>query len=211
MVRSSCGRHQCQRCPPGIWSHVHGQLVRASLDAESDLHVGAVIDTVSLCAAGREPAAGNLVETVVLGQGRGAAAPTLSTRAQETNVWWSTSLVIGSLPLKTALLLEDITLVSNAMSTTMTANPLDMNVNTFGSLLPRLSHHRNGLSTQPPGETPMPSKLPVVPPNRFTSPWVLQQSWPVSTPLAGIPARLNCSASVPTGENASWFRLIELK
>src|SRR5215469_3513833 len=102
--------------------------------------------------------------------------PQRDNEAQESNEWRSAWLVIGSLLLKTALLLADITLVSNAMSTTMTANPLDMKVRTFGSLLLRLSQNRNGLSTQPAGEMPMPSKRPVVPPNRFTSPWVLQQS-----------------------------------
>ena len=52
------------------------------------------------------------------------------------------------------LSLEDMTLVSNAICTTMLANALDMNVMTFGSLLSRLSHHRNGLSTQPPSKVP---------------------------------------------------------
>ncbi len=40
--------------------------------------------------------------------------------------------------------------LSKAIWTTMLANAFDMNVSTLGSLLPRLSHHRNGLSTQPP-------------------------------------------------------------
>jgi hypothetical protein len=50
------------------------------------------------------------------------------------------------------LLLDDITLVSNAIWTTMLANVLDMKVSTFGSLLLRLSHQRNGLSTHPPSK-----------------------------------------------------------
>ena len=85
-----------------------------------------------------------------------------------------------------------MTFVSNAMRSTMLAKPLDMNVMTSKSLLLRLSHHRNGLSTQPVGETP--SKFPVWPPKRSTC--VLQQSLPVSTPLAGIPALLKVIASM---------------
>ena len=48
------------------------------------------------------------------------------------------------------MLLEPSTVVSKAIWTTMLANPFDMNVSTLGSLLLRLSHHRNGLSTHPP-------------------------------------------------------------
>ena len=58
-------------------------------------------------------------------------------------------------------LLEAITVVSKAIWTTMLANPFDMNVSTFGSLLLRLSHHLNGLSTQPPSKLgTFPSKFP---------------------------------------------------
>src|SRR4051794_22091191 len=104
------------------------------------------------------------------------------------------------------LALEDITFVSKAIWTTIVANARDMSVSTSGSLLLRLSHHRNGLSTQPPSKLGMlPSKLPVYPPKRSTSSCVLQQSCPVSTPLAGIPTRLKLNASVPTGEKNSWF------
>jgi hypothetical protein len=39
----------------------------------------------------------------------------------------------------------------------------------------------------------------------------LQQSWPVSSPLAGMPAAWNCCASVPTGEKKMWFLPIESK
>jgi hypothetical protein len=39
----------------------------------------------------------------------------------------------------------------------------------------------------------------------------LQQSCPVSRPLAGIPMLLKLIASVPTGENSSWLSPIELK
>src|SRR3954467_13270276 len=56
----------------------------------------------------------------------------------------------GSFWLETGLLLADITFVSNAICPTWLANALDTKVITFGSLLERLSHHRNGLSTQPP-------------------------------------------------------------
>ena len=63
-----------------------------------------------------------------------------------------TSEAIGSFFLKTTLLLDDITFVSKAMWTTMVANAFDMNVSTSGSLLSRLSHQRNGLSTQPPSK-----------------------------------------------------------
>ena len=38
------------------------------------------------------------------------------------------------------------------MRTVMSANAFDMKVNTVGSLLLRLSHQRNGLSTQPPSK-----------------------------------------------------------
>src|SRR5262245_35369756 len=94
----------------------------------------------------------------------------------------------------------------------MVAKAFDMNVRTAGSLLLRLSHHRNGLSTHPPSKVPrLPSKLPTVPPNRSTSCWVLQQSCPVSTPLAGIPTALKLIASVPTGENSSCSSPIESK
>src|SRR5207247_10894285 len=49
----------------------------------------------------------------------------------------------------------------------MLANPFDMNVSTFGSLLLRLSHHRNGLSTHPPSVLgTFPSKFPRDRPNR---------------------------------------------
>src|SRR5579859_7795175 len=98
------------------------------------------------------------------------------------------------------------------MSTTITANPFDMNVSTFGSLLLRLSHQRNGLSTHPPSlPGTVPSKLSVKPPNRSTSCWVLQQSCPVSRPLAGIPLRLKLYASVPVGDNNSWLSPTESK
>src|SRR3954465_11122261 len=99
-----------------------------------------------------------------------------------------------------------MTFVSNAIWTTIEANAFDMNVSTFGSLFDRLSHQRNGLSTQPPSKLgTLPSKLPRYPPNRSTSCWFLQQSCPVSTPLAGTPTRLKLNASVPTGEMNSWF------
>src|SRR5690348_15373288 len=118
----------------------------------------------------------------------------------------------GSFLLMTALLLADITFVSKAICRTMVANALVMNVRTFGSLLLRLSHQRNGLSTQPPSVVPrLPSKLPVCPPNRSTSACDLQQSCPVSRPLAGMPARLNSYASVPTGDRNSCFSPIESK
>src|SRR5690348_15021422 len=110
------------------------------------------------------------------------------------------------------LSLADITFVSKAICRTMVANAFVMNVRTSGSLLLRLSHQRNGLSTQPPSVLPrLPSKLPVCPPNRLTSACDLQQSCPVSRPLAGMPARLNSYASVPTGERNSWFLPIESK
>src|SRR3954447_8665444 len=108
--------------------------------------------------------------------------------------------------------LDVMTFVLKAIRTTLSANAFDMNVSTFGSLFSRLSHHRNGLSTQPPSKLPrLPSKLPTVPPNVSTSSWVLQQSWPVSTPPAGTPALLNVYASVPTGENSSCGLPIESK
>jgi hypothetical protein len=114
--------------------------------------------------------------------------------------------------LKVTLLLADITLVSNAMLTTMLANGLDMNVSTSGSLLLRLSHHRNESSKQPPSKLgTLPSHLPVKPPNRSTSSCVLQQSWRVRTPLAGTPAALKLNASVPTGDGNSWFLPIEVE
>src|SRR5215813_4775184 len=125
---------------------------------------------------------------------------------------WPVLARIGIARVRTDLLLEDSTVVSKAMWITMLANPLDMNVSTFGSLLLRLSHHRNGLSTHPPSKLgTFPSKFPRDPPNRSTSPCVLQQSCPVSTPLAGIPATLKLNASVPTGENSSWLSPMELK
>ena len=75
------------------------------------------------------------------------------------------------------MLLEPSTVVLKAIWTTMLANPFDMNVSTFGSLLLRLSHHRNGLSTHPPSVLGMfPSKFPRDPPNRSTSLCSLQQS-----------------------------------
>ena len=102
--------------------------------------------------------------------------------------------------------------LSKAMLATMFANVRDMKVMTPKSLLSRLSHHRNGLSTQPPSKDgTLPSKLPVTPPNRSTSSWVLQQSYPVSTPLAGIPTLLKLIASVPTGDRNSWFFRIEFR
>src|SRR5215471_1719585 len=110
------------------------------------------------------------------------------------------------------LLLADITLLSKAIRTTMSANAFDMNVSTLGSLLLRLSHHRNGLSTHPPSKLGIfPSKFPREPPNKSTSSCDLQQSCPVSRPLAGIPILLKLIASVPTGENSSWLSPIELK
>ena len=110
------------------------------------------------------------------------------------------------------MLLADITFVSNAIRTTVLANAFDMKVSTAGSLLLRLSQNRNGLSTHPPSKLGMfPSKFPVKPPNRSTSCCDLQQSCPVSRPLAGIPALLKLNASVPTGENSSWLSPIELK
>jgi hypothetical protein len=48
-----------------------------------------------------------------------------------------------------------LTFVSKAICTTMVANAFDMNVRTSGSLLDRLSHQRNGLSTQPPSKLGM--------------------------------------------------------
>src|SRR5258706_15922801 len=93
---------------------------------------------------------------------------------------------MGSFLLNTALLLADITFVSKAICTTIVANALDMNVSTLLSVLGRLSHHRKGLSTQPPSKLGMlPSKLPRNPPKRSTSRWSLQQSCPVNRPLAG--------------------------
>src|SRR5213078_1340587 len=66
--------------------------------------------------------------------------------------------------------LLDITVLSNAIRTVVFANAFDMNVSTCGSLLLRLSHHRNGLSTHPPSKLgTLPSKLPRYPPNRSTS------------------------------------------
>src|SRR5713101_593878 len=62
------------------------------------------------------------------------------------------SPAIGSFLLTTVLSLADITFVSKAICTTMLANAFDMNVRTFGSLLDRLSHQRNGLSTHPPSK-----------------------------------------------------------
>src|SRR5215211_1351113 len=55
----------------------------------------------------------------------------------------------------TGSLLADITLLSKAIWTTWLAKVLDMNVMTFLSLLSRLSHHRNGLSTHPPSKLGM--------------------------------------------------------
>src|SRR5207245_893923 len=99
-----------------------------------------------------------------------------------------TSPAMGSFFLYTRLLLADITFVSKAIRTTVLANALDMNVSTVGSLLLKLSHQMNGLSTHPPSKLgTLPSKLPRKPPNRSTSRWSLQQSCPVSSPLAGIP------------------------
>src|SRR5947208_1078294 len=43
-----------------------------------------------------------------------------------------------------------IVVVSNAIRSTIVAKALVMNVSTLGSLFDRLSHHRKGLSTQPP-------------------------------------------------------------
>ena len=101
-------------------------------------------------------------------------------------------------------------MVSKAILTTIAANARDMKVSTSGSLLDRLSHHRNGLSTQPPSVPgTVPSKLPSKPPNSATSSAVLQQSWPVSTPLAGMPACSKTNASVPSAENRMWFFPIE--
>jgi len=54
-----------------------------------------------------------------------------------------------------AVVLEDLTFVANAMLATMLANVFDMNVSTSGSLLSRLSHQRNGLSTHPPSKLGM--------------------------------------------------------
>ena len=114
--------------------------------------------------------------------------------------------------MKTTLLLADITFVSKAIWTTVLANAFDMNVSTAGSLLSKLSHHRKGLSTHPPSKLgTLPSKLPRKPPNRLTSSWLLQQSCPVSRPLAGIPTALKLNASVPTGDNSSWLSPIESK
>src|SRR6267378_5010437 len=94
----------------------------------------------------------------------------------------------------------------------MLANPFDMNVSTAGSLLLRLSHHRNGLSTHPPSKLgTWPSRLPTEPPNRLTSCWLLQQSCPVRRPLAGIPTSLKLNASVPFGDSSSWLRPTESK
>src|SRR6266576_1246404 len=94
----------------------------------------------------------------------------------------------------------------------MSENAFDMNVSTAGSLLARLSHHRNGLSTHPPSKLGMfPSKFPTDPPNRSTSSALLQQSCPVSRPLAGIPTLLKLIASVPFGESNSWLNPAVLK
>src|SRR5205085_269162 len=101
---------------------------------------------------------------------------------------------------------------SKAIPKTWFAKVRVMSVSTSGSLLLRLSHHRNGLSTQPPSKLGMfPSKLPRNPPKRSTSCCVLQQSCPVKTPLAGIPTRLKLNASVPTGEKNSWFFPCEVR
>ena len=59
---------------------------------------------------------------------------------------------IGNFGFETKLLLADITFVSKAIRTTVLANAFDMNVSTAGSLLLRLSHHRNALSTHPPSK-----------------------------------------------------------
>ena len=40
---------------------------------------------------------------------------------------------------------------------------------------------------------------------------VLQQSCPVSTPLAGMPTLLKLIASVPSGDRNSWFLSIEFR
>src|SRR4029078_9038204 len=135
-----------------------------------------------------------------------SSGPSNDTRHYLTTTCRPTSPAIGSVFLKTTLLLDDITLVSNAICTNMFAKAFDMNVRTFGSLLLKLSHHRNGLSTQPPSKLGMlPSKLPRYPPKRSTSCCVLQHSCPVRTPLAGMPTKLKLIASVPWGEKNSWF------
>ena len=104
------------------------------------------------------------------------------------------------------------TWVSYAMCPTMLAKVFDIQVSTSGSLLLRLSRQRKGLSTQPPSSPgTVPSKLPSKPPKRSTSDASLQQSWPVRTPLAGIPACWNMKASVPSAEKRMWFFPIELR
>src|SRR5690348_18397151 len=83
------------------------------------------------------------------------AAPLINSSgdsAQDATNRRPTSPAIGSVFLYTTLLLADITLVSNAIWTTMVANAFDMKVITTGSLLLRLSHQRNGLSTHPPSK-----------------------------------------------------------
>ena len=58
----------------------------------------------------------------------------------------------------------------------------------------------------------LPSKLPTVAAEQVDLlPGVLQQSCPVSRPLAGMPTALKLNASVPTGEKSSWFSPIESK
>src|SRR5215467_12611642 len=98
------------------------------------------------------------------------------------------------------------------MYPTMLAKVLDIQVSTSGSLLLRLSHQRKGLSTHPPSSPgTVPSKLPSKPPKRATSDGSLQQSWPVSTPLAGTPTCWNQKASVPSAEKRMLFFPIELR
>src|SRR5438445_12261004 len=114
--------------------------------------------------------------------------PTQAVSPQRAGPRWAAFARIDGAVLLIDLPPEDSTGVSKAIWTTMLANPFDMNVSTTGSLLPRLSHHRNGLSTHPPSKLgTFPSKFPRDPPNRLTSSCVLQQSCPVNTPLAGMP------------------------
>ena len=132
-----------------------------------------------------------------------AARGLVAVRRYLAMVWRPTSAAIGSFLLITVLLLADMIFVSKAICTTMVANAFDMNVSTSGSLLDRLSHQRNGLSTHPPSKLgTLPSKLPSEAAEEVDFARVLQQSCPVSRPLAGIPTRLKLNASVPSARTA---------
>jgi len=57
----------------------------------------------------------------------------------------------------------------------------------------------------------VPSKLPLEAAEEIDIRRELAASWPVRTPLAGIPALLNMKASVPSAEKTMWFFPIELR